>query len=321
MSVPVPGPAAGRRTGLLDLAERFHDQHEADRGLRLPQPAAGGARRAGAGGGPDTQARPPPGPPGPAPWTRPDGAPGRPTSATASWTRPCYDGEALAAGAVVPGPGPRPGAASPWWWSRPAGPPRWTATPPTSSPGTEHTVGRWLSDDQHRTLAAALDTVVPGDALTPGAGGAGGRGLRRRTARRVHLGPAPHLGRRSVLRPPRRRCRLRPVPGPGALGGAGLAHPDRQGGKRGLRPRGWPRLGDGFADLAHDDRVDRLAAATSEAFRDLLFEHACESLYGDPVYGGNRDGVGVAGDRLPGRLAARRLHRRRGDRAVSGTAP
>ena len=46
MSVPVPEGDALDEPGLLDLAERFHDQHEAERGLLLPQPAAAGARRA-----------------------------------------------------------------------------------------------------------------------------------------------------------------------------------------------------------------------------------------------------------------------------------
>ena len=38
------------------------------------------------------------------------------------------------------------------------------------------------------------------------------RRLRRRPARRVHVRPAPHLGRRPVLRPRRRRRRVRDVP-------------------------------------------------------------------------------------------------------------
>ncbi len=40
------------------------------------------------------------------------------------------------------------------------------------------------------------------------------------------------------------------------------------------------------------------------AFRRLLYEHACEGTYGDPVYGGNRDqvgwrSIGYAGDVQP----------------------
>ena len=39
-------------------------------------------------------------------------------------------------------------------------------------------------------------------------------------------------------------------------------------------------------------------------FKALLYEHACEGMYGDPVYGGNADGRGwtfirFGGDRQP----------------------
>jgi len=51
---------------------------------------------------------------------------------------------------------------------------------------------------------------------------------------------------------------------------------------------GLARLGADFADLDRDAQSRRMAAADAD-FRDLLFEHACEALYGDPVYGGNRD--------------------------------
>ncbi len=50
-------------------------------------------------------------------------------------------------------------------------------------------------------------------------------------------------------------------------------------------------LGPDFCALDDDARRARLDS-TPEDFRDLLFAHACESLYGDPVYGGNRDRVG-----------------------------
>ena len=46
MSVPVPEGERLDEVGLLDLAERFHDQHETERGLLLPQPAAARPRRA-----------------------------------------------------------------------------------------------------------------------------------------------------------------------------------------------------------------------------------------------------------------------------------
>jgi hypothetical protein len=73
---------------------------------------------------------------------------------------------------------------------------------------------------------------------------------------------------------------------------------------------GWQRqyadglaaLGEDFARLRGAEQDERLARDPS--FRRLLHEHACEATYGDPVYGGNRDGagwrsVGFAGDVQP----------------------
>ena len=62
-------------------------------------------------------------------------------------------------------------------------------------------------------------------------------------------------------------------------------------------------LGDDFADVPADEQASRFDATDAE-FRELAFVHACESLYGDPVYGGNRDGagwaaIGFAGDVQP----------------------
>lgn len=64
--------------------------------------------------------------------------------------------------------------------------------------------------------------------------------------------------------------------------------------------RGWQevyrdaleQLGDDFCELDADTQDERLGAL--EEFRSLLYEHACEGTYGDPVYGGNRDGIGWA---------------------------
>ena len=54
---------------------------------------------------------------------------------------------------------------------------------------------------------------------------------------------------------------------------------------------GWQqRYREGLAQVAAGEPL----SATPAEWRDLLFEHACESLYGDPVYGGNRDGSGWA---------------------------
>ena len=49
-------------------------------------------------------------------------------------------------------------------------------------------------------------------------------------------------------------------------------------------------LGPDFADVDGDEQDGRLAALPE--LKSLMYQHACEGLYGDPVYGGNRDEVG-----------------------------
>jgi hypothetical protein len=49
-------------------------------------------------------------------------------------------------------------------------------------------------------------------------------------------------------------------------------------------------LGDDFAAVDGDEQDRRLAAVP--AFKRVLYEHACEGVYGDPVYAGNRGEVG-----------------------------
>ena len=61
-------------------------------------------------------------------------------------------------------------------------------------------------------------------------------------------------------------------------------------------------LGDDFVQQSNDEQDRRLA--TVPDLRDLLYEHACEGTYGDPVYGGNRgfvgwDAIGWVGDIQP----------------------
>jgi hypothetical protein len=53
---------------------------------------------------------------------------------------------------------------------------------------------------------------------------------------------------------------------------------------------GLAALGADFADLSGDEQDARLDAAAD--FKALLYSHACEGMYGDPAYGGNRDGAG-----------------------------
>jgi hypothetical protein len=50
-------------------------------------------------------------------------------------------------------------------------------------------------------------------------------------------------------------------------------------------------LGADFADADGDEQDRRLDVAI-DGFKELLYVHACEGMYGDPVYGGNRDLAG-----------------------------
>lgn len=96
-----------------------------------------------------------------------------------------------------------------------------------------------------------------------------------------------------------------------------LAWRTRIEGSRGLPEREWngpvvglqeqyrdglAALGADFAEVGPDEQDARIAADPD--FRALLHTHACEGLYADPVYGGNRDGIGwssigFAGDAQP----------------------
>lgn len=65
---------------------------------------------------------------------------------------------------------------------------------------------------------------------------------------------------------------------------------------------GLAALGADFASLPGEEQDARLDAVPE--LRALLHRHACEGTYGDPVYGGNRDGagwaaIGFAGDVQP----------------------
>jgi hypothetical protein len=53
---------------------------------------------------------------------------------------------------------------------------------------------------------------------------------------------------------------------------------------------GLTTLGPDFPDVTPEEQDLRLDLDRS--FKRLLYEHACEGMYGDPVYGGNRDFIG-----------------------------
>jgi gluconate 2-dehydrogenase gamma chain len=63
-----------------------------------------------------------------------------------------------------------------------------------------------------------------------------------------------------------------------------------------------PLLGDDFAAQSGDEQDARLRA--HPALTSLLYEHACEGMYGAPAYGGNREltgwrTIGFEGDVAP----------------------
>jgi N-methylhydantoinase A len=104
MSVPVPEGTALDEPGLLDLAERFHDQHEAERGFcfRAQQPLLRGVRIVARGNTakPDHFAES---------GAVTDAEQARKGSRDAYWgdgfvATPVYDGTRLGAGAQIDGP-------------------------------------------------------------------------------------------------------------------------------------------------------------------------------------------------------------------------
>lgn len=63
-----------------------------------------------------------------------------------------------------------------------------------------------------------------------------------------------------------------------------------------------PQLGEDFCDVDGDEQDRRLKS--HPALAALLYDHACEGMYGAPAYGGNRDltgwrAIGFEGDVAP----------------------
>ncbi len=163
----------------------------------------------------------------------------------------------------------------------------------------------WLTTVEHTTVTAAFDRLLPDDGVCPGAGAAGGADYVDRLLGAFGFDP-PHLfaggpfsGRQGGEAAFERWLEI------GALeelawrtrieGSQGRPEREFNGPVTGWQERyraGLAALGDDFADADAAEQKRRLHESIEPAFRDLLFEHACESLYGDPVYGGNRDGQG-----------------------------
>jgi hypothetical protein len=160
----------------------------------------------------------------------------------------------------------------------------------------------WLSDHEYEVVRAACARLIPTDE-DPGAeeacvvdyidrllgafefdpplvwaGGpysgrhGGGAGF----ARFVPLGPLDELAWRTRIE-----------------GSRGIPEREFNGPVVGLQERyreGVAALGADFAEVPHEEQQRRLDA--SGDFAQLLYEHACEGMYGPPEYGGNRDLAG-----------------------------
>lgn len=174
----------------------------------------------------------------------------------------------------------------------------------------------WFTVAEHRTVGALLDLLIPANGVSPGAGEAGGADYVDQLLGAFSFDPpriwagGPFSGRHGGEPGFDRWIPLAPL--------EELAWRIRLEGSAGRPERefngpvvGWQeRYGDALAVLGNDfteldpDVSRARVEATDVEFRELAFTHACESLYGDPVYGGNRGGaawvaIGFAGDVQP----------------------
>ena len=172
----------------------------------------------------------------------------------------------------------------------------------------------WLTDDEYRTLDAMCEQLIPADD-TPGVNEAGVvdyidgfLGAFSFDPPRIWAG-GPTSGRfggpagfadfipLTALDELAWRTRIE-----GSLG-----RPEREfnGPVIGLQERyraGLAALGTDFADCATEEKVRRMRS--DRHFTELVYEHACEGMYGAPEYGGNRNqvgwsNIGYAGDVQP----------------------
>ncbi len=173
---------------------------------------------------------------------------------------------------------------------------------------------RFLSEQQYDVLSAVVDRLIPPD-QSPGARDAGvpqyiDELLGAFTFDPPHIwAGGPFSGRHggtngferfhslTILEELAWRTRIE--------GSLGLPDRERLGPVVGLQERyvsGLAALGPDFAALPVDEQDKRLRE--QEDFAYLVYEHACEGMYGAPEYGGNRnlagwDYIGYLGDVQP----------------------
>ena len=163
-------------------------------------------------------------------------------------------------------------------------------------------MGRWLDDDEFEILVAAVGRLIPNDG-TPGAAEAGVAdyidgllGAFLVDPPRIWAG-GPTSGRFGGVAGFARFHRLSDLDEVAwrtrIEGSQGRPEREFNGPVVGYQERyraGLAALGADFASAGGEEQDRRLRAAG--VFTDLLYEHACEGMYGAPEYGGNRDLVG-----------------------------
>jgi hypothetical protein len=175
---------------------------------------------------------------------------------------------------------------------------------------------RFFTLTEHRVVAAAAERLIPPVGAHPGARAGGAADYIDRLLGAFTVDP-PHI--------------YAGGPFSGRAGGAAsfadftplspleeLAWRTRIEGSQGIAARefngpvvGWQEhyhraiaaLGDDFADVDGEEQDRRIREQPE--FRDLLYTHACEGLYGAPEYGGNPDGSVWRAIEFPGDVQPR----------------
>jgi hypothetical protein len=151
----------------------------------------------------------------------------------------------------------------------------------------------WFEEPQHEIVAAACDRLIPGSSATGAADYIDTfLGAFRFDPPRIWAG-GPFSGRHGGDAGFDRWTPLRAIDELAwrtrLEGSNGDPARELNGPVVGLQERyrvGLAELGTDFASLGAAEQDARLDAVPD--FKALLYEHACEACYGDPVYGGNR---------------------------------
>ncbi len=308
MSVPVPEGDEPRRERAARSGAAVPRPARVRPRVRVPQPAAAGAGRPADGAGRDRRSRTtsPRWERSPTP-SRPASRPARCTGARSTSPRPCTT--APCSVRAHPSTGP---ALIEEPFTVVAVAPGWTCTLGAAR------VVRVASDRRltHRARvlrrARARRPRRRRRSADPGRRrGRAGRVARRRrrlhrhVARRVHVRSAAHLRRRSVLRDVGAATRRSSTGCRSGRWKSSRGAPASKARRAGPSASSTVRSSDCSSATATGSRrsvadfasmstpTSRTVASTSIlAFKRLLYEHACEGMYGDPVYGGNRDYAG-----------------------------